>query len=342
MTVRTPVYWDGSSLKEMNASQITAIKERCVYLFGGSSRPVNLDYVASSGNLNAMTDTRDTAGTLASVESSTSQVRGFSDNSPGAANDAAVSVTEDHIQQTVSSVSDPGDTNNVLYPLFVNGTSGLQAMSQTDMYDTFINDSIELLIDGNNRDGIYKLVVNGGDTSNATLVNSNPVFVDTRFDEALHGGRTETHTVSTDSDILPLDSADMPDDGGTRTWKIYRTNQGTAPSIQIPVRANTDGSVQEYSAGAFDTVLENLLFYTAASRSPYRIRYDITGSGTHETTITDNVNTPVPTAGDPVTDTTLDASVRINEQDGTTYQSQNLPTGSGETETTYELKIYRN
>ena len=336
MTVRTPVYWDGSSLKEMNASQITAIKERCVYLFGGSSRPVNLDYIASSGNLNAMTDTRDTAGTLASVEESTSQVRGFSDNSPGSVNDAAASVTEDHIQQTVSSVSDPGDTNNVLYPLFVNGTSGLQAMSQTDMYDTFINDSIELLIDGTSRPGIYKLVVSTGDTSNATEVNSTPVFVDTRFNEALHGGATGTD----EQNILPLDSADQPDNGGTRTWKIYRTDQGTAPSIQIPVRANTDGSVQEYSAGAFDTVLENLLFYTAASRSPYRIRYDITGDD--GTTITDAANTPVATDGDAVTDTTLNASVRINDQDGSTYQSQNLPTGSGETETTYELKIYRN
>jgi len=338
MTVRTPVYWDGSSLKEMNASQITAIKERCVYLFGGSSRPVNLDYIASGGNLNAMTDTRDTAGNLTNTQTSTSAVRGFANNSPGNTNDAAVEVTEDHIQQTVSSVSDPGDTNNVLYPLFVNGTSGLQAMSQTDMYDTFINDAIELLIDGNNRPGIYKLVVSTGDTSNATEVNSNPVFVDTRFNEALHGGVEST----TELNILPLSSVDQPDNGGTRTWKIYRTNQGSAPSIQIPVRANTDGSVQEYSAGAFDTVLENLLFYTAASRTPYRIRYDITGSGTHATTITDNVNTPVPTAGDPVTDTTLNAQVRINDQDGGTYRSQNLPTGSGETETTYELKIYRN
>ena len=40
-------------------------------------------------------------------------------------------------------------------------------------------------------------------------------------------------------------------------------------------------------------------------------------------------------------DTTLDASVRINDQDGDTYKSQNMPTGSPETETTYTLKIYR-
>ena len=339
MTVRTPVYWDGSSLKEMSASQITAIKERCVYLFGGSSRPVNLDYIASNGNLNAMTDTRDTAGNLTQTQTSSSAVRGFANNSPGNTNDAAVSVTEDHIHQTVSSVSDPGDTNNVLYPLFVNGTSGLQAMSQTDMYDTFINDAIELLIDGNDRDGIYKLVVSTGDTSNATLVNSTPVFVDTRFNEAIHGGATGT----SEQEILPLSSVDQPDNGGARTWQIYRTNQGTAygtPSIQIPVHANTDGSVQEYTAGGFDTVLENLLFYTAASRTPYRIRYDITGDD--GTTISDAVNTPVATNGDAVTDTTLDAQVRINDQDGGTYYSQNLPTGSGETETTYELKIYRN
>ena len=340
MAVRTPVYWDGSSLKKMNASQITAIKERCVYLFGGSSRPVNLDYIASSGNLNAMTDTRDTAGNLTQTQTSNSVARGFANNSPGNTNDAAVSVTEDHINQTVSSPSDPGDTNNVLYPLFLDGTSSLQAMSKTDMYDTFINDAIELLIDGNDRDGIYKLVVSNGDTSNATLVSSNPVFVDTRFNKAIHGGATGTSV----QEILPLSSVDKPDNGGTRTWKIYRTNQGTAygtPSIQIPVHANTDGSIQEYSAGAFDTVLENLLFYTATSRSPYRIRYNITGTGRNSQSISDAVNTPVATNGDAVTDTTLNSQVRINDQDGGTYYSQNLPTGSGETETTYELKIYR-
>ena len=40
-------------------------------------------------------------------------------------------------------------------------------------------------------------------------------------------------------------------------------------------------------------------------------------------------------------DTTLDADVQLNEQDGDTYRSQNLPTGGAQTETTYVLRIYR-
>ena len=79
----------------------------------------------------------------------------------------------------------------------------------------------------------------------------------------------------------------------------------------------------------------------AASRSPYRIAYDIEGSGTDAFTITGNASTPQ-ARGSSITDTTLHSQIRINDQDGqNTYRSQNLPAGVSETETTYTLKIYR-
>ena len=341
MAVRTPVYWDGTAFKEMSAVQMTAVKQRCVYLHGHApglspvTRSIDLSYLASNGNLQAMTDTRDRAG------AETSNSTRFSNNSPGNTNDAYVEVTRDHLHRLVSTPignAAPVDTNNVLFPLYLDGTSGLRSMTMTDMHDTFINDAIELLIDGNDRDGIYKLVVSGGDTSNATQVSSDPVFTDTRFDKSIHGNNGST------TEILPLSDRDQPDDGGTRKWYLYRTDQGTAygtPSIQLPVHLNTDGTIQEYTSGNFDSILGELLHYRSAYESPYRIKYEITGTGAHPLSISDAANTPVATSGDAITDTTLDSQVRIDDQDNDTYRSQNLPSGSGETETTYELKIYR-
>jgi len=331
MTVRTPVYWDGSSIAQMSASQITTIKQRCVYLFGGAGRPVNLTYVASDGSLRRMLDTSD------SPSAEVSNTRSFANNTTSLGNttDAGTSTTYDHINQILTTPSDPTDTNNKLYPLYYDGSGNFQAMSKTDMYDTFINDAIDLLVDGNDRDGTYRLSTQPTTLANHTLVNANPIFVDTRFDKSIHGGDGSI------SEILPLSGTTTAE---IEKWYLWRTNQGTSygtPSVQSPLYINSDNDLQSYSTAEFDSVLEDLLFYSAASRNTYSIRYEVKGvSGTDTSEIIGN-NSLDKTRGDVVTDTTLDSQVRINDQDADTYRSQNLPSGAGETETTYALKIYR-
>ena len=336
MAVRKPIYWDGTAIRSMTAAQILEIKKRCVYLFGGSDRPVNLTYDASNSGtgMRRMLDTRDTAGTEASNSTS------FGSNSPGNVNDGGASTTYDYIalSQTDGSPSDPSDTNNIAFPLYQESTNVFRAMTKTDMYDTFINDAIDLLVDGNDRDGTYRISTNATSLTNHTRVNANPVFTDQRFDaEEVHGSLTETTT----KEILSLSDVDQP--LTIQNYYLYRTDQGTSysvPSIQLPLQTNTDEDFVTYSSANFDTLLKSLLFYSAASRTPYIIHYDIEGAGVDAGTITDNASTPQ-TRGDAMVDTTLDASVRINDQDGDTYKSQNMPTGSAETETTYTLKIYR-
>jgi len=329
MAVRTPVYWDGSSIVQMSASQITTIKQRCVYLFGGSSRSVNLSYVASAGDRRRMLDTSD------SPSAEVSNNRRFSSNTVENTTDAGISTTYDHINLTLTGPSDPTDTNNKLYPLYYDGSDNLQAMSKTDMHDTFINDATNLLVDGNDRDGTYRISTQSSGLANHTLMNANPVFVDTRFDLSIHGGDGSI------TEILPL--------SGTTTttiqnWYLWRTNQGNSygiPSVQLPLYINSDNDLQSYSTAEFDSILEDLLFYSANSRNTYRIRYQVQGvSGTDISTITGNDSTPQ-TRGDVMTDTTLNSQVRIDDKDVDTYRSQNLPSGAGETETTYALKIYR-
>lgn len=334
MAVRRPVYLDGTSIRDMTDAQITAVKQRCVFLFGGSNRPVNLSYTAgNSGNLNRMIDSRDTAGS--EVSNSTS----FANNSPGGVTDRGADTTYDYINMSTSdgSPSEPADTNSIAFPLYQESTGIFRSMTRDDMYDTFINDAIDILVDGNDRDGTYRISIQPSTLANHTIVNAQPIFVDQRFNTSIHGGATGT----SNQNILPLGNVDQPNT--IQSYYLWRTNQGTAfstPSIVLPVKTDTNQDFVQYSAADFDTLLENLLFYSASSRTNYRIRYEINSTGADPLAISDNVSS-LQKRGDAMVDTTLDASVRINDQDGDTYRSQNLPTGGGEIETTYVLRIYR-
>lgn len=337
MAVRKPIYWDGSAIRSMTAAQILAIKKRCVYLFGGSDRPVNLSYDAGNtgANIRRMLDTRDTA--------SAEVVGGGSFPTPASTNDAAASTTYDYIalSQTDGSPSDPADTNNIAFPLYQESTNIFRAMTKDDMYDTFINDAIDLLIDGSDRDGTYKISTEASTLANHTKINSNPIFIDQRFNAtAVHGDATSGTTVT--QEILPLSGVDQP--VTIQNYYLWRTDQGTSygvPSIQLPLQTNTDEDLVTYSTANFDALLKSLLFYSASARTSYRIVYDIEGSGVDAATISDNVSTPQ-TRGDAMVDTTLDGNVVVQDKDGAdTYRSQRLPTGSPEVETTYTLKIYR-
>jgi len=337
MAVRTPVYWDGSSIAEMSASQITAIKQRCVYLFGGSGRPVNLTYDAgnSAVGMRRMIDTRDTAG------AATNNTTSFANNSPPSTNDGAASTTYDYVDlsQTDGSPTETADTNNIAFPLYIESTGVFRSMTRDDMYDTFINDAIDLLVDGNDRDGTYRVSTQPTTLANHTRVNSNPIFVDKRYDASgVHGGATGTST----QDILPL-TGGVDDPVTITSFYLWRTNQGASygtPSIEIPLQTDTDENLVTYSPSEFDDLLESLIFYSAAFRTNYIIHYNFEAAGVDAQVITDNVSTPKQ-RGDAIIDTTLNAQVRINDQDADNYRSQNLPTGSAEVETTYTLKIYR-
>ena len=264
MAVRRPVYLDGTSIRDMTDAQITAVKQRCVFLFGGSNRPVNLSYTAgNAGNLNRMYDTRDTAGAEVSNSSS------FGSNSPAASNDGSnalpgnpaaggASTKYDYINMSTSdgSPSEPADTNQNQFPLYQESTGIFRSMTRDDMYDTFINDAIDILVDGNDRDGTYRISTQSTTLADHTIVNASPIFVDQRFNAStVHGGLTSTTTVS---GILPLSNVDQPTT--ILSYYLWRTNQGTAygtPSIVLPVKTDTNQDFVQYSAADFDTLLEN-------------------------------------------------------------------------------------
>jgi hypothetical protein len=307
MTARNPLYWNGTDLQEMSSAMVSSIQSRCVYLYGGSPS-VTVSQVASGGNISpTMTDTRKQAGAYGTrvdrfpTEAETAE--------PG-----TVTVNYDRISQTVASISTPTDTNSKLYPAFYDGSGSIQAMSATDVFDTFITQAIGTLTDGNDRDGTYRIHTSTSLASH-TLVSATPVFTDTRANTGAYtaGGIPETQ--------------DQPTT--ISNFYLMKTNQGSAPSITIPVQINGDNDLQEYSSANFDAMLLAEIRHHTANTTGSRIRYNVDGSGSNR--------------GSGMTNTILNGSGNYQQRfvNANDYRAQEFPNGSAVTANTYRLKIQR-
>ena len=255
MAARRPLYNDGNNLREMSSSMITAIQNRCVYLYGGNPS-VTLSVVGSSGTLDAITDTRLQAG------AGTTDVTNF-DTAGETPNISTVTVTFDKISHTNASLSAPTDTNNKLYPLYYNGTD-VQAMNATDVFDTFIDPAITTLVDGNDRDGTFRIHT-ATSLSDHTLISSTPVFTDTRADVSAYAAGSIPETKDQPTTI--------------NNYYLFRTNQGSAPTITVPFQLNSSNDFQTYTASNFDAMLLAEIRHHTVNTSGSVITYSINGTG---------------------------------------------------------------
>jgi len=305
MAARRPLYNDGNNLREMSSSMITAIQNRCVYLYGGNPS-VTLSVVGSSGTLDAITDTRLQAG------SGTTDVTNF-DTAGETPNISTVTVTFDKISHANASLSTPTDTNNKLYPLYYNGTD-VQAMNATDVFDTFIDPAITTLVDGNDRDGTFRIHT-ATSLSDHTLISSTPVFTDTRADVSAYAAGSIPETKDQPTTI--------------NNYYLFRTNQGSAPTITVPFQLNSSNDFQTYTAANFDAMLLAEIRHHTVNTSGSVITYSINGSGNNR--------------GSGMVDTKLDGGGNYQQRfvNANDYRTQEFPNGSPQTINTYFLKITR-
>ena len=284
---------------------ITAIQNRCVYLYGGNPS-VLLTVVGSSGDLDAITDTRLQAG------AGTTDVTNF-DTAGETPNISTVTVTFDKISTALASLSAPTDTNNKLYPLYYNGTD-VQAMNATDVFDTFIDPAITTLVDGNDRDGTFRIHT-ATSLSGHTLISSTPVFTDTRADVSAYAAGSIPETKDQPTTI--------------NNYYLFRTNQGSAPTITVPFQLNSSNDFQTYTAANFDAMLLAEIRHHTVNTSGSRIVYSINGSGNNR--------------GSGMVDTKLDGGGNYQQRfvNANDYRTQEFPNGSPQTINTYFLKITR-
>ena len=314
MAVRRPLFYDGSDFKEMTAAMVTAIQDRCVYLYGGSPS-VTIEISVGSGSLGAMIDTRMQAG------APTQDFSNFDTSGETPNISRATDVTFDKMNQVNASVSTPTDTNNRLYPVYYNSGT-IQAMTATDVFDTFITQAIGTLTDGNDRDGTFRISTSTSESGH-TLISSNPVFTDTRANTSLYsaGGIPELQ--------------DQP--FNVENYYLHRTNQGASngsPSVTLPFQITSGNDLQRYSITAFDAMLLAEIRHHTVNTSGSTISYNINGSGNNR--------------GTGMVDTRLDGSGNYQQRQdgpggtsGTSYRTQEFPNGSPQTISTYFLKINR-
>ena len=303
MAFRRPLYYDAGNLKEMTDAQINEIRNRCVYLYGNNPS-VDLGVVSSGGNLGTINDTRKQAG--ASITRADRHATEAETAEP-----STVTIGYSRISQTLETISQPADTNNRRNFLYQSG-GDIYAMTHTDMYDTFYDDAIDLLVDGNDRDGTFRIHTSTS-LSGHTLMSNTAVFSDTRANTSAYtaGGIAET--------------LDQPTT--ITNFYLFRVNQGHQgnPTYTSPLFLRSDSDLQTHTLSSGDTVLAEDMRYWGKEK----IRYNLNGSGNNR--------------GSGMTNTILNGSGNYQQRFVNTndYRAQEFPNGTAVTATTHRLKITR-
>ena len=299
MAVRTPLYYNSGNLQELTSTQITEIKTRMFNLFIDNPS-VSLSYVGSGGNLGTISDTRLQAGAAAT------SISAFPDEAT-TAEPSIVNVNYDRISQTIATDSEPSNLNNVQYPLYYTVTGELRSMTLQDMYDTFSFDTVDNLISG----GEVYTIATTDTISNYTAVSATPIFTDTRADTSQYTSGSIEETLDQPITI--------------QNYYLHKRN-ATTTSYTVPAKITATGDIETPSSATFDTLLQNIIRYTAQSVTNYSIRFGYN--------LTNGNN-----CGTAMTDTRLNGSgdYQTLQVGGDDYRAQEFPNGSEITINTYNL-----
>ena len=315
MTVRTPLKLDGSDLKQMSTAEITAIKNQVRYLYGTDPSVVISRKTSPDGNLGALNDTYSIAGAATSGQVSSYTTEG---NTP---NTTTETDGQDRFFQTLTNTTAVADTSNIAFPIYSDGDNNIRSMSLTDVYDTFIYPAIDILTDGSDQPGTYRVgpaVAPGGSTDLAghTQQHEFAVFTDRRADTSDYTGAGIPEALAQTEAI--------------NRYYLYVTNNISAVSYTAPLFiTDTDYHLQQYTTSNFDTILKNCVRHVASEdASGYKIRYRLNGAGNQR--------------GAGMENTILLNQTYVQYLAGTDdYRTQKFPSGTSISTNTYYLNIYK-
>ena len=307
MPLRRPLYVDSNEIKVMTATHLSRIRDRIVYMNGLNSSP-NLSVVSSNGNLNSITDTRKQAG--ASISSATSF---FGEGST--AEPSTVTVTYDKLSRGTPSGANSLNSSGAdgrTYPVYYDGTD-IKAMTALDWYDTFINPAIEILTDGNDRPGIYKITNSLTPTSNHTLQSGTAIFTDTRANTGAYSAGGVPETLDQPTNIV--------------NYYLHRGDTGlqSTQTHPFPLLLNADYDLATISPTDFSELIRETLQYWGNKT----IQYYMNEVGGNSRGV--------------MTDTILNGSGAYRQRfiNANDYRSQEHPNGSAVTAATYVFTIGR-
>ena len=307
MAVRTPLYNNSGNMQQMTTAMVTEIVKQTVYQYS-TDPSVVLSVVSSGGNLTGLSDTRLQAGSQ-STSVTSAPAEGTT------AEPSTVTVSYDKITSTSTGGSDTTDSGKT-FPVYLDGLNNIQAMSKQDMLDTFIHPAIDLLSSASttvDQAGTYQISTSSSLSGN-TAVSGDAVFVDTRANTSAYTSGSIPETLDQPTTI--------------NSYYLQRIN-GTDTSYTLPMIIDGSNHLQISPEATFETLLKNMVKYSAVNDSGFTIGYSINGSGSNR--------------GSGMIDTRLDGSGNyqtrfVNAND---YRAQEFPNGTAQTINTYYLKIHK-
>jgi len=309
MAVRAPLKNNSGNLQEMSTTEVNEIVDQIVYQY--SLNPsVSLSVVGSSGTLSAITDTRLQAGATSTSASS------FPSEAT-TAEPSVVTVTYDKISETRASITPTSDTGKT-WPVYYTSGGAIQAMSLTDIKDTFLHPAIDLLASGSlttQQAGTYHINANTSVTGSTEVSGSNTaVFVDTRADTGAYTAGGIGETLDQPSNI---------------TSYYLQKITGSDTSYTLPISIDGSNNLQIYPEATFESLIQEWIRYTAVSSTDgYSLSYNMGASGSGNT------------KGSGIADTRLNGSGNYQtRQVGDDYRAQEFPNGTATTVATYFLRI---
>lgn len=326
MAIRSPLYWDAvnNEMKSMTTAQVTEVCQRAVYQY--SLNPtVELLYVAGAGSLNSIDDTRMQAGTATSGTTAYATEA----NTPDI---TQITIAYDNVSMSTNSPISYPTNANVSYPVYWDSSAGeIRAMTEQDMIDTFVHETIDLLTSGNNeatttnKGGSYT-VSTSNSLAGATLVDANPIYIDTRADAAAYTAAG-----------IP-ESLDQP--ATINSYYLHKWDGDAAAGATVPLCIDQTNGVTDLAAPAdiiWDDFLQGFVRTSAETLAGYRIGYQIENAV--------SANSSMVLCGTAMVDTRLNGTSAagyntrfVNADD---YRTQEFPNGVAISINTYGLYVYK-
>ena len=310
MAVRAPLKNNSGNLQEMSTTEVNEIVDQIVYQY--SLNPsVSLSVVGSSGTLSSITDTRLQAG------AQSTSVSAFPSEAT-TAEPSVVTVTYDKISETRATITPTADTGTT-WPVYYTSGGAIQAMSLTDVKDTFLHPAIDLLSSGSlttQQAGTYHINTSTSVTGSTEVSGANTaVFVDTRANTGAYSAGSIPETQDQPTNIT--------------SYYLHKIT-GSDTSYTLPMSIDSSNNLQVFPEATFESLIQEWIRYTAVSSTDgYSLSYNIGTSGSGNT------------RGSGIADTRLNGSGNyqtrfVNTND---YRAQEFPNGTATTISTYFLRI---
>ena len=310
MAVRAPLKNNSGNLQEMSTTEVNEIVDQNVNKY--SLNPsVSLSVVGSSGTLSSITDTRLQAG------AQSTSVSAFPSEAT-TAEPSVVTVTYDKISETRATITPTADTGTT-WPVYYTSGCAIQAMSLTDVKDTFLHPAIDLLSSGSlttQQAGTYHINTSTSVTGSTEVSGANTaVFVDTRANTGAYSAGSIPETQDQPTNIT--------------SYYLHKIT-GSDTSYTLPMSIDGSNNLQVFPEATFESLIQEWIRYTAVSSTDgYSLSYNIGTSGSGNT------------RGSGIADTRLNGSGNyqtrfVNAND---YRAQEFPNGTATTIATYFLRI---